>query len=301
MSQDDFGTLDPDVVTGTSLATLLEAFRTAIHSSHMGSGRPSYAVAGMLWLDDTDNPEWALKLYDGADDIEILRVDTSGDALELRIPSGTSAPTSTAAGQLWLDTSGSPDLLKLRDQANSAWVVLGSLDGTTWTPYTAGAAIQATSVSVGEIRLYAGGTAPANWALCQGQELARATYPDLDALLDAEGYPYGNGDGSTTFNLPDARGRVPVGAGAGAGLTSRALGDEGGAETHTLTEAQMPAHTHSMPLATIGTSPATWQVGSQDEDSNTQYPEESASAGSGDAFSLMPPFTVLNYIIRVLP
>lgn len=97
------------------------------------------------------------------------------------------------------------------------------------------------SVPAGVISMFGGVAAPAGYLLCQGQAVSRATYA---ALFAAIGTAYGAGDGSTTFNLPDGRGRSPMGSGTGTGLTNRTLGGVLGAETHTLTEAQMPSHTH---------------------------------------------------------
>src|SRR6185436_2450639 len=82
---------------------------------------------------------------------------------------------------------------------------------------------------------------PAGWLLCDGRAVSRTAYP---ALFGALSTVWGVGDGSTTFNLPDLRGRAPIGAGTGTGLSARALGASVGAETHTLTTAQMPAHNH---------------------------------------------------------
>ena len=62
----------------------------------------------------------------------------------------------------------------------------------------------------GFIQLYAGATAPEGWFLCNGQAVSRTFYSNLFALI---GTAYGSGDGSTTFNVPDLRGSVPVGAG----------------------------------------------------------------------------------------
>lgn len=96
---------------------------------------------------------------------------------------------------------------------------------------------------LGEIRLFAGNPqrVPAGWHVCDGSVVSVNTYQALFAVL---GTTYG-GDGVTTFGLPDLRGRVPIGAGSGPGLTPRALASYGGTETVTLTEAQLPAHTHS--------------------------------------------------------
>lgn len=79
---------------------------------------------------------------------------------------------------------------------------------------------------VGEIKLYAGITAPSGWLLCQGQILAVSSFPDLYNVI---GNAYGGTPGSS-FQLPDGRGRVVIGEGAGPGLTARARGDVGGSE-----------------------------------------------------------------------
>jgi microcystin-dependent protein len=89
---------------------------------------------------------------------------------------------------------------------------------------------------------FAGSAAPTGWILCQGQALDQASYPGLFAAI---GFTYGN-PGSGKFSLPDCRGRTVVGAGAGAGLTDRALGATGGEESHILTLAEMPSHTHGI-------------------------------------------------------
>lgn len=99
--------------------------------------------------------------------------------------------------------------------------------------------------SLGEIRIFAGNFAPRHWALCQGQLLAINQNQSLYSIL---GTTYG-GDGRTSFALPDLRGRIPVGNGAGAGLPTVTLGQKFGTEHNNLTTAQLPAHNH---LATIG-------------------------------------------------
>lgn len=101
---------------------------------------------------------------------------------------------------------------------------------------------------------YAGSTAPTYWLLCYGQEVSRTTYAALFAKI---GTTYGVGDGSTTFNLPDCRGRVVAGkdnmggtsanrlTGLSGGLDGDVLGATGGAETHTLDITQIPPHQHT--------------------------------------------------------
>lgn len=103
---------------------------------------------------------------------------------------------------------------------------------------------------VGEIRLFAGSYAPDGWHLCDGTVL---TVQGNEALFSLIGATYG-GNGSTNFALPDLRGRVPIHMGQGTGLTNRAIGQTGGAETVALTTAQLPTHTHNL---VASSSPAT--------------------------------------------
>ncbi len=95
---------------------------------------------------------------------------------------------------------------------------------------------------VGEIRMFAGNFAPRGWALCDGQLLAVS---QNDALFSLFGTIYG-GDGRTTFGLPDLRGRIPIHAGSGPGLTPRNLGSRSGQERVQVTVAQLPAHSHAL-------------------------------------------------------
>lgn len=86
---------------------------------------------------------------------------------------------------------------------------------------------------------YGGVSAPSGWLICDGSAVNRVTYSDLFAAISTN---FGVGDGSTTFNLPDTRGRVMSGLGTGdaANPTAWALGDKKGDELNTLTEAQLP-------------------------------------------------------------
>lgn len=160
---------------------------------------------------------------------------------------------------------------------------------------------------MGELRLFAGNFAPRNWALAQGQMLALNA--QTAALFSILGTTYG-GNGSSTFALPDLRGRVAVGEGQGFGLTYRALGDQWGAETHTLTTGQMPLHIHALNVAS--NAPATTGTPGSDKvlavaqnaglyaaaSPSVQLAATSvASAGNGQAFLILPPSLGMNYII----
>jgi microcystin-dependent protein len=95
---------------------------------------------------------------------------------------------------------------------------------------------------LGAIFLFAGSFAPRNYMLCQGQLLNISQYAALFAIL---GTTYG-GNGSTTFGLPDLRGRAPIGDGTGPGLSAVTLGQKSGANTVTLLTTNLPAHTHAL-------------------------------------------------------
>lgn len=113
--------------------------------------------------------------------------------------------------------------------------------------------------------MFAGNFAPKNWAFCQGQVINIASNTALFAIL---GTVYG-GNGTTTFGLPDLRGRTVVGVGQGPGLSAYSLGQVGGAETQTLNLQTMPAHVH--PVAIVAANPATDNDGSVSNPTNNVY------------------------------
>ena len=94
---------------------------------------------------------------------------------------------------------------------------------------------------IGEIRGFGAGWAPRNWSTCQGQLLAISSNTALFSIIGCE---YG-GDCRTTFALPDLRGRAPIGQGTGPGLTPRVMSQRSGQEYVTLTQLEMPIHTHA--------------------------------------------------------
>ena len=94
-------------------------------------------------------------------------------------------------------------------------------------------------MDVGCIYMYGGSVAPSGFLLCDGSAISRTTYSELFSVI---GTTYGVGDGSTTFNLPLMEGRVVIGV-----SWSYALGTTGGTESVTLTEEELPAHSHTIP------------------------------------------------------
>jgi microcystin-dependent protein len=140
---------------------------------------------------------------------------------------------------------------------------------------------------VGAVMAYAGSAAPSLWLLCYGQAVSRATYADLFTALSTT---YGAGDGSTTFNLPDLRGRVPAGqddmggvsanrlTGVSGSVNGDTLGATGGEEAHVLATGEVPTHN----LAAAGSGGSNKVTGYN-------------SAGS--AHNNVQPTIILNYII----
>ncbi len=158
---------------------------------------------------------------------------------------------------------------------------------------------------LGQIIMFAGNFAPRGWAFCEGQLLPISQNTALYSLL---GTTYG-GDGKTTFALPDLRGRVPMHPGHGPGLTPRRLGEQGGAETVTLTTNNLPAHNHALNIHN-GDSKITTAAGNLLGNAQTQvYSDEAASGqlspaavgstGGSQPVSIMQPFNCVNYIIAL--
>jgi microcystin-dependent protein len=147
-------------------------------------------------------------------------------------------------------------------------------------------------VSVGTILMFGGSAAPSGWLLCNGAEVSRTAYADLFAVI---GTSFGTGDGSTTFILPDLRGRSPVGMGQGIGLSDRVLGAAGGAEKHKLTKSEMPAHSHSYRRPYI-----TENEGQEDFDAwnKAMGTYSTGNTGGSQSHNNMHPFLVVNYIIK---
>ena len=157
---------------------------------------------------------------------------------------------------------------------------------------------------LGEIRMVGFNFAPHGWAMCNGQLLPISQNTALFSLL---GTTYG-GDGKTSFALPDLRGRAPIHTGQGAGLTVRDLGAAPGAETITLTSAQMPPHTHTLEAnpANASTKHPAGAVLAADKTYSgpasppvAMSPAAIATTGGGGAHDNLQPSLTLNFIIAL--
>lgn len=180
---------------------------------------------------------------------------------------------------------------------------------------------------VGEIQIFGFSFPPYGWFPCDGRLLAISQYSALFSLL---GTNYG-GNGTSTFALPDLRGRVAIGQGQGPGLTDRVIGEVGGSESTALNITQIPAHTHAV-VGAGGPLKASSQIGTQPNPSatvntlaafddptlgatnfgyNNSAPDVALNVGatavsgtvgfmgSNIAFSTMQPTLGLNYCINI--
>lgn len=178
------------------------------------------------------------------------------------------------------------------------------------------------AVPVGEVKAFPIDTPPQGWLLCYGQAVSRTTYAALFAVI---GTRFGAGDGGSTFNLPDLRGRVMVGRDdmggpaanrvtiGGSGVNGAVVGSAGGAQTHTLSVAQIPPHPHGV------NDPGHFHSGAADSRTpGVNYPGVGPNpffagttstgqsytgitiqeAGGGQAHNNMQPSIIMNFIIR---
>jgi microcystin-dependent protein len=159
---------------------------------------------------------------------------------------------------------------------------------------------------IGEIRMFAGNFAPRNWAFCDGQLLAIS---QNDALFSLLGTIYG-GDGRTTFGLPGLRGRIPVHADTGPGLTNRRLGEKSGTETETVTTSQLPAHTHPLqgtdqladtpnPATHAPAKSTTADVYINEAPSENLSPSAVTGTGGSQSHTNLMPFLCVSFIIAI--
>ena len=165
---------------------------------------------------------------------------------------------------------------------------------------------------LGQITIFAGNFAPRGWALCDGQLLPISQNTALFSLI---GTTYG-GDGRTTTALPNLQGRTPMHPGRGPGLTSRRLGQRGGVETVSLTEAQMPSHNHQLRASTDeaeeeGEKSPVNAVTGRPQNNQAIYNSNTnnnlaamgnvlLSAGGSQSHNNLQPFLAMNFIIALV-
>jgi microcystin-dependent protein len=174
---------------------------------------------------------------------------------------------------------------------------------------------------IGEITMWATSTAPAGWLIADGSAISRSTYSALFGVLSTT---YGVGDGSTTFNLPNLKGRFPIGKDS-SDIAFDAIGETGGSKVANLAAGNLPAHTHTVDSNTLDMlynagGYTTGYITGRDADNNgvidgttntfgiavgsvTDHTHTISSSGGngttlGNAFNIIPPYITLNFIIR---
>ena len=204
-----------------------------------------------------------------------------------RFFNGLKLKFATAAQGKKADTA-VPNTRKINGKALSGDIVLTAAD--------VGALAEAL-LPPGFIGAYGGTAAPEGWLLCNGQAVSRTTYARLFAAV---GVTYGSGNGSTTFNVPDIRGRVVVGSDA------NLPGAKAGEERHTILAAEMPKHTHPVVYSSDQNV-----VGLNNGDSDTSYKLQwtkgaspvanmfAAEVGGYQPHNNVQPSLYLNYVIKV--
>lgn len=159
---------------------------------------------------------------------------------------------------------------------------------------------------IAEVRPVGFNYAPSGWAFCQGQTVA---ITQNTALFSIIGIFYG-GNGTSTFQLPNLQGRVPLHQGQGPGLTARVVGETGGTTAETLSPAQMPTHTHAPACSTGAANNAepTGDVWAADLGGGLNYAPAGAAqmaadafqpAGNGQAHTNLQPTLAVNYCIAL--
>ena len=155
------------------------------------------------------------------------------------------------------------------------------------------AQVSGDTLPIGTLLPFTSTSTPDNWLLCDGSAISRTTYSQLFNVI---GTKYGTGDGSTTFNLPDLRGRVPVGYDS-TQTEFNSTGKTGGEKTHTLTVSEMPSHSHTFHANLVysgsGSDGSGLKQGSDSRPSSTID-----STGGGNAHNNLQPYIVTRYIIK---
>lgn len=186
----------------------------------------------------------------------------------------SSAPAEAQNGLIWVDNTTNPWVMKIYDGTD--WIIMGYINTST-NSFSA----PTTSNYIGDYKFSVQAASHGSWLLCNGASVSTTTYSGLFALT---GYAFG-GSGAN-FNLPDLRGRVSGAIGTGSGLSARSLGDTVGAETHTLTQAQLPDYLIQGSVE-VGNNDGSNVRGSFAGTGNSYY--DVRSGGSGQSHNNMQP------------
>lgn len=307
MSQHDLNIANAD---GATVRADLNGALAALGSTMKGPSAPPSPQAGLVWLDDSASP-WMLRIYDGADWIPLGTVNPVTNEYAPVIADGAIGTAKLAVSAVTFAKMQSIANARLlgRTTAGSGQVEEISI-GTGLTLASGVLAAEGGGVPTGSIVPTAATAEPSGWLFCYGQAVGRTTYA---TLFTAIGTNYGAGDGSTTFNIPDLRGRIVAGrddmggsaasrlTSGGSGINGTTLGAAGGSQAHTLAASEMPSHTHTLNTSFdnpgASNAPASAAYRNSNSDGNT-VTVTTGSAGSGGAHQNTQPTIIANYIIK---
>ena len=225
------------------------------------------------------------------------RAYSTGDRIELRVTAALLAAIRDSVAP----ADGAVTSAKLAD----ASVITAKIADSNVTLAKLVAAVQQSLTPTASVVPFAGVTAPTGWLFCDGSAVSRSTYSALWTAVGTTASPYGLGDGSTTFNLPDLRGRTIAGKDISvlgsfanrltAAVNSQNLGANGGAQTHIITVPEMPPHNHTItPTVIVGSGTGL----KSDATGEIMGTATTSTIGGGTAHNNVQPTIVLNYIIK---
>lgn len=239
----------------------------------------------------------------------VSSLNTNLSSLQTQV-NGTSSTVTTHTSQIGSMssslTTATGNISTMQGQMTSAQGNITTLQGQMTTAQGNITTLQASVTSlqdaveyVGDMKMSARTADHGKWLLCDGRAVSRTTYASLFAVL---GSAFGAGDGSTTFNLPNPKGRSPLAVGQGStietgGGTNRVLGATGGSESHILTVAEMPSHSHTFTNQTIANDASLSLLGTGNRVTASPTTNTS-SVGGSTAHSLMHPWIAMgNYFV----
>lgn len=270
-------TFDPTATSWATLTSRLNNLDAGVRSTD-GNIHPQYALKAATVLQPADSTSVALTIRGGAgglaDVLDVIAPDNT-PLLNVTPLAITSSRDTTINGTLTVNGGNVPQFVVNTPSAYSGDVIRIVKNGTVVFSVKADGSLSTTSstttgsttisdftnsqhdhsnvrgggrvIPAGVLMPFAGltGALPSGWLPCDGRAVSRVTFSDL---FNAVGTSYGGGDGVNTFNVPDMRARFPLGAGSPlAGYpTSGTLGGTGGLAQITLTQGQIPAHTHDI-------------------------------------------------------
>ena len=260
-----------------------EGVENEIPAPQIGKAIKGNAI-GTGWVYTDNDPDEQAALATAQAVIATTQADNASTSATNASTSATNALASANKAERWAEEDEDVEVeagkYSAKHWSAKAEASAGSIDTTNLVP-------------TGAVLSYAGATAPTGFLISDGSAISRSEY---SGLFTAIGTTFGVGDGTTTFNIPDMRGRVPVGV-LGGDSNFGSLNSSGGAKTHTLTTGEMPNHRHEITVRRSSDSP--WAgIGGAQHNTGSTYTGYTARTGGGQAHNNLQPYRVLNFIIK---